>query len=182
MVLSSSDNHCTCNIKCELPKMPPPSSSSSSSAGATRTLRFIPWISFFLSLALAIPLAVGFSIYTPAIGIVFLAISCTISLFDHAGGSSLLRRIFSPKYEYRIVLGNEENEETPMPAKPIWLLLGDLVMTAIMGFLFSFTIAEMALTPYWRYYHHGEILGTFASLPYLATLYVTFQCYQNDEC
>jgi hypothetical protein len=155
---------------------PPPSSS-----GSTRTLRCIPWISLFFSFFLAIPFAAAFGRITPAIGIIFLAISCTLSLFDHAGGSSLLRRIFSPKYEYRIVLGNEEHEETPKPVNPILLMLGDLVMAVIMGLLFSFTIVEMATAYYWRYYDHGEILGTFASLPYLATLYVVLQPFLNNK-
>jgi hypothetical protein len=170
MVLSLPNNYCTCNTKCEIPEMAPPSSS-----GSTRTLRLIPWISIFFSLCLGIPFAVAFGHIIPAIGNIFLAISCTLSLYDYSSGSPLLRRLFSPTYEYRIVLGNDDDEEPQKPVNPTLLMLGDLLMAFAMALLFSFTIVEMATSSDWRYYNHGEILGTFASLPYLVTLYVTFR-------
>jgi len=132
-------------------------------------LRAVPLYAFPISVALSLPYAIALGGLTPAIGLIFLAASCSISLRNFP---KIVRHLFGPKYEYRIVLGNDsesrlENGQKPRPSK--LLTLADLVLAFFHAVLFSMSIVEMALGPSW-YCNHSEILGTFASMPYLAVL------------
>lgn len=133
-------------------------------SGTTKTLRYIPLISFFFSICFGIPYAVVGGGLMPALGLMFLAISSAVSLLALRGSTSFVRRVlFSLRYEYRIVLGNDKNEEPPVATSSL-LVFGDLALAVLHAVLFALTFVEMADSK------GDAILGTFASLSYLATL------------
>jgi hypothetical protein len=128
-------------------------------------LRFIPLVAFFIEFPMAIPNATEFSNIAPAIGLIAMAASCVLSLII-LRHSDYWKKWFGKKHQYRIILDPDTPERKEGRLSIAALLFADIALAAANAGVFAGTIVELTSWSSW-YQQDGQILGAYASMPYL---------------
>ncbi|KAF2669556.1 hypothetical protein BT63DRAFT_425257 [Microthyrium microscopicum] len=133
-------------------------------------LRTIPLIAFVIEFFLAIPFAIAVNRIAPAIGLIALAGSCLLSLMVLRGKGFFKHWFRGANYEYRIVLDQDEPHKDDSSMRTSLLLLADVFLGFSSAAIYSGSIVEMMMGGGWYSRADGNILGTYAGLPYLAVM------------